>query len=70
MAGEVMLNFVDLGKDAIGHHPPLLDWVCSWTERDELKPLTLEEWYEEGHGITGGQDDKHGVWIPTHGQLK
>ena len=24
-------------------------------------------WYDEGHRITGGQDDTHGVWIPTHG---
>jgi len=67
MAGEDMLNFVDLGKDAIKRHPPLLNWICSWTERDGLKPLTPEGWYEEGHGITGGEIDNHGVWIPTHG---
>ena len=66
MAGEDMLNFVDLGKDVIERHPPLLHWIRSWTEWDRLKPLTPEGWYEEGHGITGGQNDKHGVWIPIH----
>lgn len=24
------------------------------------------EWFEEGHGIVGGENDKHGVWIPKH----
>ena len=67
MAGEDMLNSVDLGKDAVERHPPLLDWICSWTEQDGLKPLTPEGWYEEVHGITGGQDDTHGDWIPMHG---
>jgi hypothetical protein len=67
MAGEDMLNFVDLGKDAIKRHPPLLQWIRSWTERDGLMPLSPEGWYEEGHGITGGEPDKRGVWIPTHG---
>ena len=32
----------------------------------DLKPLTPEEWFVEGHGILGGSPDKHGVWMPTH----
>ena len=32
----------------------------------DLKPLTPEEWFVEGHGIVGGQPDGHGVWMPTH----
>ena len=43
------------------------DWNHSWTEQDKLEPLTPEGWYEKGHGITGGCDDNHGIWIPTHG---
>ena len=62
-----MLNCINLGKDTVERHPPLLDWIRSWTERDGFKSLTPEGWYEEGHGFTGGRDDKHGVWIPTHG---
>ena len=34
MAGEDMLNFFHLGKDAFEHHPPLLDCIRSWTEQD------------------------------------
>ena len=35
LEGKDMLSFVDLGKDAVEHHPPLLDWICSWIEQDE-----------------------------------
>ena len=42
MAGEDMLNFGDLGKDAVKQHPPLMHWICSWTEQDGLKHLTPE----------------------------
>jgi hypothetical protein len=52
---------------AIERHPPLLDWVCTWTKLSKLKPLALEGWYEEGHVITGGTLDPHKVWIPMHG---
>ena len=62
-----MLNFVDLRKDMVERHHQLLDWIYSLTEWDGLKHLTSEGWYEEGHGITGDHDDKHGVWIPMHG---
>jgi hypothetical protein len=66
MAGQDMLSFVDLAKTSVERHPPLLDWVRSWTGIDSLEPLTPEGWFEEGHGIVGGQEDKHGVWIPKH----
>jgi hypothetical protein len=66
MAGFDMLHFVDLAKSAIERHEPLLDWVRSWTEIDTLEPLTPEGWFDEGHGITGGDLDNHGVWIPNH----
>ena len=67
MAGKDMLSFVDLAKSAIDRHPPLLDWIRSWTCIDDLAPLTPEGWFEEGHGIVGGENDRHGVWIPKHG---
>ena len=67
MAGENMLSFVELGRSAIERHPFLLDWIRSWTDKPNLEPLTPEGWFEEGHGITGGAPDRHGVWIPTHG---
>ena len=60
-----MLDFVDLGKSALERYPLLLNWLQSWTKTD-LKPLQPEGWYEEGHGITGGEPDSNNVWIPTH----
>ena len=68
MAGHDMLSFVNLACTAVEHHPPLLDWVQSWTDRPKLEPLTPEQWFVEGHGITGGKLDNHRVWLPTHGR--
>ena len=53
MAGEDMLTFFDLGRSAVKRHPPLLDWVRTWTGRPSLTPLTPEGWFEEVHGIVG-----------------
>ena len=68
MSGKDMLSYLDLGKTAISRHPPLLDWVRSWTRAPNLEPLTPEGWFEEGHGISGGFWDRSGVRIPTHTQ--
>ena len=72
MAGRDMLSYIELDKSAVVRHPPLLDWIRSWTMDPTLEPLTPEEWFVEGHGIIGGAKDKHGVWMPEHepaGQL-
>jgi hypothetical protein len=66
MTGEDMLTFVDLVLNAVERHPPILDWVRTWTDCPDLVTLTPEGWYEKGHGITGGVLDKHKVWIPMH----
>jgi len=66
MAGKDMLTFIDLSRSALERYPQLINWVRSWTRHPDLEPLTPEGWFEEGHGITGGVKDKHGVWIPTH----
>jgi hypothetical protein len=66
MAGADMLTFVDLSRGGIDRHPPMLDWVRSWTGRPKLGALTPEGWFEEGHGISGGVLDGHNIWIPSH----
>jgi hypothetical protein len=66
MAGADMLTFVDLSRGGIERHPPLLDWVRSWSGRPKLEPLTPEGWFNEGHGISGGALDGNKIWIPTH----
>ena len=68
MAGEDMLNFVNLGQSAIERCPGLLDWVRTWTGRPKLRPLTPEGWFEEGHGILGWSLDHNKVWMPTYGK--
>ena len=66
LTGKPMLDYVDLAKSATDRHPPLLEFVRSWTQKPKLKPLTAEEWFVEAHGIIGGCKDSHGVWIPKH----
>jgi hypothetical protein len=69
MAGRDMLLYVDLAKGAIMRQPKLMDYVQSWVRqalRREVKVLQVEEWFQEGHGISGGSKDLHGVWIPNH----
>ncbi len=66
MAGADILMFVDLARSGIKRHPPLLNWICSWTEQSDLEPLTPEGWFEEGHGITSVLPDRRNMWIPTH----
>ncbi len=61
-----MLDFVDIAKSAIDRSPDILEYVRSWTGVKELKPLTPDEWFVEGHGIVGGAKDEHGIWIPKH----
>ncbi len=66
MAGQDMLSFIDLARTAVEHHPPILEWIRSWTDRPKLEPLSPEGWFEEGNGFVGGMLDKNKVWIPTH----
>ena len=75
MVGKEMISFVDLAKSALERHPPLLDWIRSWTEVPDLEPLAPEGWFVEGHGIDVGKnvarpprdnESKGGVWIPNH----
>jgi hypothetical protein len=69
MTSKDMLTFVDLALNTVECHPPILDWVRTWTDCLDLVALMPEGWYEEGHGTTGGGVlDKHKVWIPTHGK--
>ena len=68
MAGADMFTFVDLVRSAIERHPPLLEWVRTWSGRPTLTPLSPEGWFEEGHGIVGGSLDCNNVWIPSYGK--
>ena len=66
MRGEDMLSFVDLATSAVQRHPPILEYLRDWTSRSGLEPLSPEQWFVEGHGITGGRLNEDGIWIPSH----
>jgi len=61
--GEDMLSFIDLSRSAIERQPTTLDFVKSWLDPivGESKLLTPEEWFQEGHGIIGGDKDMNGI---------
>ena len=66
--GEHMLSFVDLAFNALERHLQLLMFVRSWVEPvlGKVKTLTVEEWFQEGHRMIGGEKDYNGLWIPKH----
>ena len=66
LAGKDMLDYVDIAKSACQRHPPLREFVRSWSGAGDLRPLREEEWFVEGHGIVRGRKDEHGIWIPSH----
>lgn len=68
MVGEDMLKFIPLAKTAIERHPPLLEWVASWSGCDDIRPLAVEDWFDKGHGVIGGSptESSRGIWIPEH----
>ena len=63
-----MLSFADLAKTALERHPDLLPFLQSWIKpvAGKFKVLSAEEWFQEGHGVIGGEMDHNGVWIPMH----
>lgn len=65
MAGQSMLFYIPLHLSAMDRQPSLLPWIQDWVGCPSLKPLSPEEWYDKGHGHTGGVYTSRGLWIPT-----
>lgn len=69
MAGRDMLAFVPLAEGATMRQPKLIEYVQEWVGaalHTKANILKVEEWFQEGHGISGGEKGAHGVWIPRH----
>ena len=64
MAGHDFLTFVPLHVPALTGHPPLLDWVRSWTDSPDLAPLSYCDWFSTGHGLEDVPRDPAGSWEP------
>ncbi len=65
LKGDAFLSFVPLHLSALERHSAVLPWVKSWCEGLLVLPLTPEDWYTRGHGITGNSCNTDGVWIPA-----
>jgi hypothetical protein len=66
MAGKDMLEYIDIARCSIERHPGIAEFIRKITGVSTLKPLSVEEWFVEGHGIVGGYRDQHQMWIPSH----
>ncbi len=70
VCGDDMLSFVDLSKTALEQHQGVLDYIKSWLDSSlrSSKSLSPEEWFQEGHGVVGGEKNSRGMWIPRHAE--
>jgi hypothetical protein len=64
MSGAPMLEFIPLHLSALARQPSLLAWIRDWTGCYTLDPLEPTDWFERGHGISGGHYDGRGLWHP------
>ncbi len=62
------MSFVNLARTAVECYPAVRQFIESWLDPavGAATWLQPEEWFSQGHGITGGQRDLHGIWIPDH----
>ena len=65
MGNRRMMEFVPLHLGALERRPRLLAWIRGWTGDEQLEPLSPADWFERGHGISGGAKDRNGIWIPS-----
>jgi hypothetical protein len=63
MSSQNILSFVPLNTSALERQPKVVEWVRDWVPSNKLVFLDLEDWFEKGHGIKGGQKDQFGVWV-------
>jgi hypothetical protein len=58
-------SFVPLHLSAIQRSPALLHWLRSWVPFRSISPLSPEDWFTQGHGLTGqGRSLPGGGWEP------
>jgi hypothetical protein len=67
MSGMAMLQFVPLHQSAFDRSDAVLPWLREWAPDPLITVLTLDDWYEKGHGLLGGSTNDEGLWIPQEG---
>ena len=66
MSGQDILSFVPLHQSAFERSKDLSKWIRSWVPSVEIDFLSVEDWFELGHGIDGGARNRENVWVPTY----
>jgi hypothetical protein len=67
MKGEAMRSFIPLHQSALDRDPNLRPWLRDWFERAkeniglDLEFLAMEDWFERGHDIDGGEINVDGL---------
>ena len=64
MEGKPMLAYVPLALSCLQRSPDVRMWIKSWFNESACF-LSEEEWFDVGHGLTGGAINADNVWIPT-----
>lgn len=72
MKGEAMRSFIPLHQSALDRDRNLGPWIRDWFEDakensgHDLEFLSMEDWFERGHDICGGEVNVDGHWMPTY----
>lgn len=67
MGGNDMNSFVPLHLAATQRSEGLLKWLkecCDPPGRQGFELLSVDDWFEKGHDVIGGDRNEDGVWIP------
>jgi hypothetical protein len=67
MGGDEMTSFIPLHKTALERSEGLLGWIkecCDLPGKEEFESLSIEDWFEKGHDVIGGERNVDGVWVP------
>jgi hypothetical protein len=70
MAGHPMISFVPLHLEAVHRSPQLVPWLQSWLPLCDIRPLLPENWFEAGHGLSGGTLRSDGMWEPHESKVQ
>jgi hypothetical protein len=67
MGGDDMSAFIPLHKNALERSEGLLTWLqsnCDEVDGNSFVALTVEDWFERGHDVIGGERNVDGIWVP------
>ncbi len=64
LQGISLEDFISLHLSAWQWSPLVLHWLQSWFPQATITPLSVDDWYEWGHGIKGGVCTSWSMWHP------